>query len=322
MKYSLTIQLWGFVVLITSNNRDVITTISSLKHVSGIPIQQFIHCTSLDNCVCLHVEDSPKTSLTFQKKTNTLILCIKWVTINNQISTITNLLGQLLSLACWNHGEYPIHSSAVMHDQKTYLFVGGPNCGKTTLSMTLCLQHGFKLLANDWSAVSNEGKQIRIVKGHDLVNFSMLGYEQLISYIDKPISNKIKSLFDDCHDVDTKSKFFTNSELNISQGSLPSKIDFVFFINIVPISHSYLKKLPALQYTSKLLKEFIWPLRGCGSFVIDNKGLACCASAVLNTPSGWDGVCEITNLFTTQCECFQLHSSLDEAVQFITKDFG
>lgn len=326
MTCSILAECWDYKISITSNNMAVISTISKINNISGIPVRYTSDNSRVIKGARLHVEDSAVTSLSFDKNQKLLSLYVDWSSINDQISTLTNLLGQLLSLVCWNDKVYPIHSSAVKYLNKTLLFLGGANCGKTTLSLTLCLEKEADYIANDWSAISISGNQVNVVKGYDLIGCSRMGAAQIVSVSDKCklAGNDIFLIRSSELDIELRLKpnLIESKDLNFKNCLLPVKVDYVFFINIVPVQYTIFNEISRLEATGKLLNELIWPLRGTGSFVISNDCRASHSSAVLTPESGWEPICDLVNILTESAKCYQLHSSLASAINIIDSQIG
>lgn len=315
--YRIKLSCWDYPIIIISNNPEVVGLFSTIKHIAGIPvsIDKFVET---NNFVYFHVIDSSSSSLSFDYANDTLTLCVEWATICDQLDVLTNLLGQLLSYSSWNDGVYPIHASAVQYGNKTLLFIGESNAGKTTLSVSLCSYRGAKWLANDWTALANFSKTVELVKGDGLINFSLFSYRQLRAYAAR------LAYLPDIEDgfrqaaIWKKSEYYTAEDIGLEKGEFPSPLGAVYFVNISPAHDFCCANLPKEKVVSLLLRELIWPLRGCGSFVIDNSGAAVCSSVSLTPKNGWDSVCSLVNLLNSSCPCYYLTGSLNSAIEYLT----
>jgi len=246
-------------------------------------------------------------------------LYIRWSVIKHKPSTITNILGQLLSLACVDNGEFPLHSAVVSRDGKAYLIIGDSGAGKTNLSVVLCKKGNFQWLANDWSAIGIDNNKAMIVRGHDLINFRKTGFQQVVDLIPESIAHQIEAEFQLNSDSVHKSSFFTNEELGLSRGTFPTPIAGIFFVQIAPITDNRFTNIESSQVTEKLLRELFWPLRGLGSFGIDNEGKVISPSAVLIPSHGWGEMSNTVNLLTSRYPCYAINASLEVAYEFVSQ---
>lgn len=78
---------------------------------------------------------------------------------------IVYLLYLLFTKILQEKGYFLVHGASVARKHKGVLLVGPSESGKTMVSLTLCLQHGFSLVSGDMSLLKREGDKILIVGG-------------------------------------------------------------------------------------------------------------------------------------------------------------
>lgn len=306
--FSKIIEFWGFSLLLHSNNAEVITKCEEYVEIAGIPIT--IKDLSIEyRGPIVSIIDGNKNSINFDSKTNTLALEVLWENIQNQSSTLKNLIGQMISYVCWSYEVYPVHSASVSKNGHTILFLGDSASGKTNLSYVLSKYKGYEWLGNDWLGLSYFDNAVTVEKGHDLVNFSTLGCKQLQA-VGFNLEIPDRYLHITSPNAWSKTRYFSCVELGVTQGHLPSKVDSIIFLNMQQEGECNLEKVPPNIAINSILKELVWPLRGCGSFVIDNRGYAILPSESIQPKSGWGPACHLANKIIDSCKIFQLSGSL------------
>lgn len=306
--FSKIINFWGFSLLLRSNNADVIIKCEEHLEIAGIPIT-FTDLSVQYRGPTVSLIDGNKNSINFDGKTNTLALEVLWENIQNQSSTLRNLIGQMICYVCWSNEVYPIHSAAVSKKGHTILFLGDSASGKTNLSYVLAKYKGYEWLGNDWIGLSYFDNDVTVEKGHDLINFSTIGCKQLqASGFDLEIPDRYLHITSP--NTWSKTRYCSCVELGVTPGHLPSKVDSVIFLNIQQEGECSLDKVPPNIAINAILKELVWPLRGCGSFVIDNRGYAILPSVSIQPKSGWGVECHLANQIIDGCKIFQLSGSL------------
>jgi hypothetical protein len=299
-----------------SNNPDVIARCEEYVEIAGIPItfkDLFIQYRG----PIIFIIDGKKNSINFECKTNTLRLEVVWENIQNQSSTLKNIIGQMISYVCWINDVYPIHSASVSKKGHSILFLGASASGKTNLSYVLAKYKGYEWLGNDWIGLSYFNNNISVEKGHDLINFSALGCEQLqAAGFNLEIADRLFQK--DSSSAWTKTRYYSYTELGVTAGNLPSKVESVIFLNIQQGGKCSLEKIPQNIIINYISKELFWPLRGCGSFVIDNHGHVILPSVSIQPENGCERACYLANKIIDGCKIFQLSGSLES----LFNDFG
>lgn len=313
----ISLSCWGRVIEVCASEIGAIEYIASLKHISGIPLAILGDTRFGKKTPSLHVIPGTPASLTFNAKSRLLALRIDWTLVKDRPSTLTNLLGQLLALACSDDGEFPIHAAAVSKEGKAYLLIGGPGAGKTNLSVLLCKNYGFKWLSNDWCTLTANGNNVEVVRGYDLINFRQDGFDQVARYIPPKVTGLIRQQFLSHTMSEAKSTFFTSDELGLMQGKLPRHLGGIFFIEADRAANHYCRRIPPNHAIDLLLREIFWPLRGLGSFVIDNSGKVICPSLVLTPNTGWESMCHLANTATAHYPCYIAKAPLEVAADFV-----
>jgi len=306
--FSKIINFWGFSLLLCSNKADVITKCEEHAEIAGIPIT-FKDLSVQYRGPIVSIIDGNKNSINFDRKTNTLELKVLWENIQNQSSTLKNLIGQMISYVCWSNKVYPIHSASVSKDGHTILLLGDSASGKTNLSYVLAKHKGYEWLGNDWIGLSYFNNAVTVEKGRDLINFSTLACKQLQAAgfnLDIPD----RCLHITSTNAWSKTRYYTCVELRLTPGHLPSKVDSVIFLNIQQGEECSLEKVPPNIAINSILKELVWPLRGCGSFVIDNRGHVILPSVSIQPEGGWGQACHLANEIIDGCKIFHLSGSL------------
>ena len=314
---SIDLLCWEQVIRVCASETGIIDFITSLKHISGIPVVILGNARSGKKAPSLHMIPGSPASLTFNAESRLLALRIDWALIKDRPSTLTNLMGQLLSLACSDDGEFPIHAAAVSKEGRAYLLIGGPGAGKTNLSVPLCKNYDFKWLSNDWCTLTANRNNVEVVHGDDLINFRQDGFDQVARYILPEVTGLIRQQFLSHTMSGTKSAFFTSDELGLIRGKLPCHLGGIFFIEVGWTANHYCQRISPNHAIDLLLREIFWPLRGLGSFVIDNSGRVICPSLVLTPNTGWESMCHVANTAIAHHPCYIVKAPLEVAADFI-----
>ena len=82
--------------------------------------------------------------------------------------TLTYALGPILALALRRRGLVCLHASAVEWHGKAVLFVGSAGAGKSTTAAAM-VRHGARLIADDISALCEQGNTFRVFAGQGVV---------------------------------------------------------------------------------------------------------------------------------------------------------
>ncbi len=308
---------WDQIVRVCSSDIEIVEFVSSLKHISGIPLVILSDGQHDKTGPSLHVISGSPASLTFEAKSRLLTLRVNWALIEDRPSTLTNLLGQLLSLACADNRMFPLHAAVVSKRGRAYLLLGGAGAGKTNLSVALCKDFGFQWISNDWCTLAVNGDEIEVIHGYDLINFRKRGFNQIASYVPPAVADRIQEEFLSSNTPDTKSSFFTSQDLGLMQGRLPCLLGGIFIVEIGQRMDSYCERISSNQAIEVFLREIFWPLRGLGSFVIDNFGRVVCPSLELTPIMGWEVMCHMANVLIGSYPCYVVKASLKTATGFI-----
>jgi hypothetical protein len=307
--YTKIISFWDITFQIRSNQENVIIEIEKSFEIAGIPIF-YKECQSEYQGPALSIINDEVSSITFDGKSEILELRIPWHHVDKQLSTIKNLIGQMISYVSWANKIFPIHSASISKNNQTILLLGNTGSGKTNLSYVLTKFKDYQWLGNDWIGISNTNNEVSVEKGFDLINFSILGYKELIEhgFIDElpylSLQNSNPSLW-------SKTQYFHFEELEIIPGVLPKKVHVLLFLNITRDSSYEIEKIPPTIAINLILKELFWPLRGCGSFIIDNQNHAVVPSLVLQPKLGWYHACSLANAIIDSCKIFHISGSLN-----------
>lgn len=313
---NITITCWQYYIAIRSQNDSALSFISSLRHFAGIPVSVISHSGDPVDCTLVMTEGSP-TTLTFDSETKILNWTIEWERVKDQPSTITNILGQLLSLAAVNNGVFPLHAAAVLKGGQAHLLLGDSGAGKTNLSIALSRSSNIMWLGNDWVGVSIKHDLPYLVKQDYFINLRLISAAQLARFLPASIMSELKAP----SEVDplAKSRIFTPDSLKLKIGQLPVPIASAFFIDIdvAETAEGYCVPVCNSQAAEWLSREFYWPLRGLGSFVIDDLGKLLHPSVVLRPQKGWIAMMSGINSLLSNCDFYMLHASLESAVDLV-----
>ncbi|NUM42995.1 MAG: hypothetical protein HUU45_15370, partial [Leptospiraceae bacterium] len=225
-----------------------------LKHISGIPVR--VQISPYPNPILeppilrVFASDAPK--LEFFEHTQTLNLAVNWQIIENKVSSLSNIIGQLISLACVNSYEFPLHSSVVASDGKAYLILGASGAGKTNLSLALCKKKGFLWLANDWSALRLDRNSVMVSQGYDLINFRTASINQIADCLPVPVIGQIQDNNDVNMDFSRKSRFYHSDEIEIQKADLPLPVSRIYFVQIAQNEEKKITQLTPNEIIEKL----------------------------------------------------------------------
>lgn len=315
------LHFWGKRISIWIDDDEIRNYFLKLRHISGIPVEVQISPPDPnqmleDPTLCVFASDIPR--LEFIEDSQTLNLAINWQLIKNRTSSLSNIVGQLISLACVNWGEFPLHSSVVASDGKAYLILGASGAGKTNLSFALCKEKNFLWLANDWSTLRLDKHRVLISQGYDLINFRTASINQITGYLPKSAIDQMPDRDNYVLDFSRKSRFFSSNEIGLQKADLPLPISCVCFVQIAQNEQKVFLQLDSSEIIEKLVSEFFWPLRGLGSFLINNSGEIILPSVVIRPLAGWEPMCKIINTLASQCPAYYINSNLNTATQLIS----
>lgn len=316
------LDFWGKRISIWVEEEEIKNYLLQLKHISGIPVEVQISPPYLGQVLenpTLNIIASTTPNLEFIENSQTLNLRVNWQLVKNRTSSLNNIIGQLISLACVNREEFPLHSSVVASDGKAYLILGSSGAGKTNLSLTLCKKKNFLWLANDWSTIVLDKGTVLTNHGYDLINFRIASINQIVNYLPKTAIDQISDKDDHSIDFSKKSHFFLSDEIGIKKGDLPLPVRCICFVQIGQNKQITFTQLSTSETIEKLVSEFFLPLRGLGSFLINNSGEIISPSVVMRPHTGWDSMCNIINNLAKQCPAYFINSNLDTAIQLISR---
>ncbi|MDP1624705.1 MAG: hypothetical protein Q8L64_02940 [bacterium] len=279
------LHFWGKKIFISIDYKcyEIKKYLLQLRHISGIPVQ--VQISSNPNqeleCPTLHIFASDTPKLEFLEQNQTLNLYINWQTIENRVSSLSNIIGQLISLACVNSYEFPLHSAVVARDGKAYFILGASGAGKTNLSLALCKKNNFLWLANDWSALRLDRNSVIVSQGYDLINFRTASINQIADYLPVPVIEQIQDNHNDAMDFSRKSRFYHSDEVEIQKADLPLLVSRMYFVQIAQNEEKKITQLAPNEIIEKLTYEFFWVLRGLGSFLISHSSEVILPSVVM-----------------------------------------
>lgn len=313
---SITIICWQYRIAIRSKNDSALSLISSLEHFAGIPVSVASHSGEPVDCTLVMTEGGP-TTLAFDSETKILNWTFEWERVKGQPSTIANILGQLLSLAAVNNGVFPLHAAAVLKGGQAHLLLGNSGAGKTNLSVALSRSSNIMWLGNDWVGVTIEHGLPYLVKRDHFINLRLISAAQLARFLPDSILSELKA--PSKVDPLAKSRMFTPDSLKLKMGQLPVPIASAFFIDIdvAETAEGYCVPVYSSQAAEWLSREFFWPLRGLGSFVIDDLGKLLHPSVVLRPQKGWIAMMSGINSLLSNCNFYMLRASLERAVDLV-----
>ena len=117
------LDFWGKRISIWAEEEEIKNSFFQLKHISGIPVEVKISPPYLGQVLenpTLNIFASTTPNLEFIENSQILNLTVNWQLVKNRTSSLNNIIGQLISLACANREEFPLHSSVVANDGKSY----------------------------------------------------------------------------------------------------------------------------------------------------------------------------------------------------------
>ncbi len=117
------------------------------------------------NRVCFSWQDTDNLNIYISKHTQqSLLRKWLWKIRNLQYTTVDEALGQafhelvLVPSVYFDSDRFLIHASGVLNHENEVILLGGTGgVGKTSLELELCLQHGYRFVADDISVVSSDG---------------------------------------------------------------------------------------------------------------------------------------------------------------------
>ena len=154
--------------------------------------------------------------------------------------------------------------------------------------------------------------------GYDLINFRIALINQIANYLPKTVIDQIADKDNHSKDFSKKSRFFLSDEIGIKRADLPLPVRCICFVQINQSEQITFTQISTSETIEKLVGEFFLPLRGLGSFLINNSGEITSPSVVMRPLTGWN-MGNIINNLAKQCPAYFLSSNLDTAIQLISR---
>jgi hypothetical protein len=159
------IDLDGYPIALETNSLAAITYLEAQK----IPSLSY-HTFSLSSdevpaaTISLRYLDAPEFSASFDPRAARLTLTAPFDRISDSL-LLKSILSLLVTYQQQSDGRFALHAAAVARDDRCFVFVGPFGCGKSTLAIDLCLNHGFELIANDHLVAGMSGTVPVTVEG-------------------------------------------------------------------------------------------------------------------------------------------------------------
>ena len=305
------------VIKIITNSQSIENYITSLKKIHVFPLSQIKNYNDNEEKQIPTfniIDDIEQTSCTYDKKNLCLRLKIQWDKVNSS-GTLETLIYQLTCLSAIENHRYILHASCVSFNENTLLIVGASGAGKTSLSISLCLNHKFYWHSNDQVKLALNQNYPYIITGKDFIDFRKLSFNSLSKHIPNSVSSKISSRF--VNDNPKTSPSFYAEDLGLKIGSFPKKITHLLFINLLD-NVNELEQRATQKYISWALSQDIARImRGAELFILDNNGFILAPSVALEPNDNWEDACRFINSIYDNCKCYNFYGSLNSAEDYI-----
>ncbi len=312
--YTTYISCWAYYIKLQSTDAEIYNFFQSIDALGSIPVVNYM--TNNIYHATFKVINTKHNKVLFDQKTKILTLFINWSMVKFNLNQIRNLIGQLLFYISSSDNIFPIHSSAISYNDKSFLFLGAALSGKTNISYLLCKKYDYKWLSNDWTALKYSKNEILVKKGHDFINFRYISFNSLNVFLPNFIrhDNASKLL---CNDPYIKTPNFSHKQLYLNKGELNNKISGIFFISIAEGTKTFFYKIPKSHFSELLTHEFLNVLLGLRTFICDRHYNVLINSFPLIPDNGYQNVNKLINAIINKVPIYHLTASLKNAINII-----
>lgn len=138
--------------------------------------------------LCYH--DRPQYDMHYDSGSDSLMLSAPWTQV--PASTLLPMSLRLLEeLIRQRRGVYMLHASAVIRGDAAIVFSASAESGKTITAIELCLNHGFRLFANDRVLVGIRDGKPTLLRGDASINCRLAGLKDYSSSLNQRIFGHI-----------------------------------------------------------------------------------------------------------------------------------
>lgn len=176
------IKLLGENINYFTNQSESLEFMKSLPNYLAVPCYEFVaNIERKKEISSLIYIDDDKNIINFSDKC--LIYRDSWKNVKNS-SIMRTLLLALTDIQRQSCNKFLLHAACVEKNGKAIVFWGGPGTGKTACILGLCLESGFRLIANDFVLLFMANNQLFAQRaGPELITLRqytlMKGYPQL-----------------------------------------------------------------------------------------------------------------------------------------------
>lgn len=178
------IKLLGEEVNYFTNQAESLSFMKTMPNSLAVPCYEFIaDIKSQKDVLSLMYFDSDKTHINYSHSEKRLIYQDNWKNVKYS-SIMRTLLLALTDIQRQSQNRFLLHASCVEKNGKALVFWGSSGTGKTACALGLCLEYGFRLIANDLVLLYTVNEQLFAQRvGQELLTLRqhtlMKGYPQL-----------------------------------------------------------------------------------------------------------------------------------------------